>query len=98
MNLSTYGDVLFTYQQQFDELQLLMHQSVAVSMIIHGNGTGFDSYPGILSIPNVFTMQNVTPRMQGSLSDWKNHTQSQSVFFTGQIGFKDQLYPGRDGT
>ena len=57
----------------------------------NGNGTGFDSYPGTLSIPNVFTMQNVTLNA-GSLSDWRKHTQSQSVFFTGQIGLKDQLF------
>lgn len=56
-----------------------------------GRGTGFDSYPGTLSIPNVFVIGNVD--VNGGLpSDWKTHTQSQSVFFTGQVGFMDQLY------
>ncbi len=88
--LSTYGDVLFTYQQQFENFSV--NASVGGSINdYNGNGTGFDSYPGTLSIPNVFTMQNVTLNA-GSLSDWKKHTQSQSVFFTGQIGLKDQLF------
>ncbi len=88
--LSTYGDVLFTYQQQFENFSF--NASVGGSINdYNGNGTGFDSYPGTLSIPNVFTMQNVTLNA-GSLSDWKKHTQSQSVFFTGQIGLKDQLF------
>lgn len=88
--LSTYGDVLFTYQQQFENFSF--NASVGGSINdYNGNGTGFDSYPGTLSIPNVFTMQNVTLNA-GSLSDWRKHTQSQSVFFTGQIGLKDQLF------
>ncbi len=88
--LSTYGDILFTYQQQFENISI--NASVGGSINdYNGNGTGFDSYPGTLSIPNVFTMQNITLNA-GSLSDWKTHTQSQSVFFTGQIGLKDQLF------
>ncbi len=88
--LSTYGDALFTYQQQFENFSI--NASVGGSIKdYNGNGTGFDSYPGTLSIPNVFTMQNVTLNA-GTLSDWKTHSQSQSVFFTGQFGLKDQLY------
>lgn len=88
--LSTYGDVLFTYQQQFENFSV--NASVGASINDYtGNGTGFDSYPGALSVPNVFSMQNMTLN-KGSLTDWKTHTQSQSVFFTGQVGFKDQIY------
>ena len=89
-SLSSYGDVLFTYQQQFTNFSV--NASVGASINDYtGNGTGFDSYPGILSVPNVFTMQNCSLN-KGSLTDWKTHTQSQSVFFTGQVGFKDQIY------
>ena len=56
-SLSSYGDVLFTYQQQFTNFSV--NASVGASINDYtGNGTGFDSYPGILSVPNVFTMQN----------------------------------------
>lgn len=88
--LSTYGDMLFTYQQQLENFSI--NASVGASVNdYNGNGTGFDSYPGTLSVPNVFTMHNVTLN-KGALTDWKKHTQSQSVFFTGQVGFKDQLF------
>lgn len=88
--LSSYGDILFTYQQQFTNFSV--NASVGASINDYtGNGTGFDSYPGALSVPNVFTMQNCSLN-KGSLTDWKSHTQSQSVFFTGQVGFKDQIY------
>lgn len=88
--LNTYGDVLFTYQQQFKKFNV--NASVGASINDYtGRGTGFDSYPGTLSIPNVFVIGNVD--VNGGLpSDWKTHTQSQSVFFTGQVGFMDQLY------
>lgn len=88
--LRTYGDVLFTYQQQFNKFSV--NASVGGSINDYtGRGTGFDSYPGTLSIPNVFVIGNVD--VNGGLpSDWKTHTQSQSVFFTGQVGFMDQLY------
>ncbi|WP_300703274.1 SusC/RagA family TonB-linked outer membrane protein [Bacteroides sp.] len=88
--LNTYGDVLFTYQQQFKKFSV--NASVGGSVTDYtGRGTGFDSYPGTLSIPNVFVMGNVD--VNGGLpDDWKTHTQSQSVFFTGQVGFMDQLY------
>lgn len=88
--LRTYGDVLFTYQQQFNKFSV--NASVGASINDYtGRGTGFDSYPGTLSIPNVFVIGNVD--VNGGLpSDWKTHTQSQSVFFTGQVGFMDQLY------
>lgn len=88
--LTTYGDILFTYQQQFEKFSV--NASVGASINDYtGRGTGFDSYPGTLSIPNVFVIGNVD--VNGGLpSDWKTHTQSQSVFFTGQVGFMDQLY------
>lgn len=87
---NTYGDVLFTYQQQFKKFSV--NASVGASITDYtGRGTGFDSYPGTLSIPNVFVMGNVD--VNGGLpDDWKTHTQSQSVFFTGQVGFMDQFY------
>lgn len=88
--LSTYGDILLTYQQQFENFSV--NASIGGSINdYNGNGTGFDSFPGTLSVPNVFTMGNVSLN-KGSLTDWKTHTQSQSVFFTGQVGFKDQLF------
>lgn len=88
--LSTYADLLLTYQQQFTDFSV--NASVGASINDYtGNGTGFDSYPGTLSIPNVFTMGNMDLN-SGVLTDWKSHTQSQSVFFTGQLGWKDQLY------
>lgn len=88
--LTTYGDILFTYQQQFEKFSV--NASVGASINDYtGRGTGFDSYPGTLSIPNVFVIGNVN--VNGGLpSDWKTHTQSQSVFFTGQVGFMDQIY------
>lgn len=89
-SLSTYGDVLFTYQQNFEKFSV--NTSVGASINdYNGNGTGFDSYPGTLSVPNVFTMQNCFLN-KGSLTDWKTHTQNQAVFFTGQFGFMDQLF------
>ena len=89
-SLSTYGDILFTYQQNFEKFSI--NASVGASINdYNGNGTGFDSYPGALSIPNVFTMNNCSLN-KGSLTDWKTHTQSQAVFFTGQLGFMDQLF------
>lgn len=89
-SLSTYGDILFTYQQNFERFSV--NASVGASINdYNGNGTGFDSYPGALSIPNVFTMNNCSLN-KGSLTDWKTHTQSQAVFFTGQLGFMDQVF------
>ena len=62
-----------------------------LSTIILGNGTGFDSYPGsTLCAQRIHYAELLLE--QGSLTDWKTHTQSQSVFFTGQVGFKDQIY------
>lgn len=88
--LTTYGDVLFTYQQNFENFSV--NASVGASINDYtGNGTGFDSAQNGLYVPNVFTMQNMQLN-QSNLSDWKTHTQDQSVFFTGQLGFKDQLY------
>lgn len=88
--LTSYGDVLLTYQQQFKNFSV--NASIGASINDYtGNGTGFDSYPGILSVPNVFTMQNCTVN-KGTMTDWKTHKQDQSVFFAGQVGFKDQIY------
>lgn len=90
-SLTTYGDILFTYQQQFQNFSV--NASVGASINdYNAKGTGFDSGgTGKLFIPNIFTMQNIRLN-EGLLSDWQTHTQSQSVFFTGQIGFKDQIY------
>ncbi len=89
--LTTYGDLLFTYQQQFDDFSF--NASVGTSIDdYYGKGTGFDSGgTGLLYLPNIFVMQNVDLK-NGVLSDWKTHTQSQSVFFTGQVGFRDMVY------
>ena len=67
--LTTYGDILFTYQQQFEKFSV--NASVGASINDYtGRGTGFDSYPGTLSIPNVFVIGNVD--VNGGLpSDWK---------------------------
>lgn len=89
--LTTYGDILFTYQQQFEHFSV--NASVGASINdYYGKGTGFDSGgTGVLYLPNIFTMQNIRLN-DGLLSDWQTHTQSQSVFFTGQVGFKEQIY------
>lgn len=88
--LTTYGDILFTYQQQFKNFSV--NASVGGSVNDYNiKSTGFDSFPATLSIPNVFSMLNV-PLNSGSLSDVAKHRQSQSVFFTGQVGFRDMIY------
>lgn len=89
--LTTYGDLLLTYQQQFENISV--NASVGASINdYYGKGTGFDSGgTGLLYLPNIFVMQNIRLN-EGSLSEWESHTQSQSVFFTGQIGWKDRLY------
>ncbi|ADV42475.1 TonB-dependent receptor plug [Bacteroides helcogenes P 36-108] len=89
--LTTYGDILFTYQQQFENFSV--NASVGSSINdYYGKGTGFDSGgTGVLYLPNIFTMQNIRLN-DGLLNDWQSHTQSQSVFFTGQVGFKDQVF------
>ncbi len=88
--LTTYGDILFTYQQQFKNFSV--NASVGGSVNDYNiKSTGFDSFPATLSVPNVFSMLNV-PLNSGSLSDVAKHRQSQSVFFTGQVGFRDMIY------
>ncbi len=89
-NLNTYGDVLFTYQQQFKDFSVNASLGASINDY-YGKGSNFDSYPGTLSIPNVFTMTNVQLN-SGNIGNWNSHSQSQSVFFAGQLGLRDQIY------
>ena len=90
-SLNTYGDILLTYQQTFGDLAVNASVGTSISDY-YGKGTRFDNGSSCtLVIPNVFTLANM-PLNSGVVEDWASHTQSQSVFFTGQIGYKDQLF------
>lgn len=89
-SISSYGDLLLTYQQNFEHFSVTASAGASINDY-SGNGTGFDSAQNGLYVPNVFKMQNMLLN-KSNLSDWKTHTQTQAVFFTGQFGWKDQLY------
>lgn len=89
-NMSLYGDAMLTYQQQFNDF--MVNATVGGSINDNKwNSSGADSYPGKLYNPNVFTLTNIDLNA-GNVSQSKGHTQSQSVFFAGQVGYRDMLF------
>ena len=65
------------YQQQFTNFSV--NASVGASINDYtGNGTGFDSYPGIPPCAQRIYYAELLS-MQGSLTDWKTHTKPECV-------------------
>jgi TonB-linked SusC/RagA family outer membrane protein len=89
-SLSLYGDLMLTWQQQFGNFAV--NASVGTSINDNsGKSMGFDSYPGKLYNPNIFSINNIDLN-SGSNSLGKYHGQEQAVFFAGQLGFRDWLF------
>ncbi|MCC8198168.1 MAG: TonB-dependent receptor [Tannerellaceae bacterium] len=89
-SLSVYGDVMFTYQQEFKDFSVTTTAGASITDN-SGKSLGMDSYPGGLYNPNLFTVGNMDLNA-GSPSMNKYHGQEQAVFFAGQLGFRDMLY------
>jgi TonB-linked SusC/RagA family outer membrane protein len=89
--LSTYADLLLTYQKQIDN-NFSLSASLGTSITDQRNKSlRLDSRPGSLFFPNVFTVANMNLN-GGYITEENLHTQSQSVFFAGQLGFRDYLF------
>jgi len=89
-SLSAYADLLLTYQQQVGDFSL--SGTLGGSFNDHTyNSSDMDSYPAGLFNPNIFTLANINLNA-GSVGQSKGHTQEQSVFFAGQVGYKDWLF------
>lgn len=88
--LNLYGDFLVSYNQTWKDFAL--SSTIGTSILDkNGKNIGFDSYPGGLYLPNVFSAANINHNGSSpSLGSFREQTQS--VFFAGQLGFKDQLF------
>lgn len=89
-NLVAYGDVLMTFQKQIKDFSI----SATVGGSIKDNtykSHSLDSYPEPLYNPNIFRITNMNLNA-GRVEESKGHTQEQSVFFAGQVGYRDWLY------
>jgi len=88
--MNVYGDIMATYQQQFENFTV--NATVGASITDYNyKSSNMDSYPGGMYNPNIFTIPNINLNA-GSVGQSKNHTQSQSVFFAGQVGYRDWLF------
>lgn len=87
--LSAYGDFIFAYDQDFRNVSI--HTMVGASIKdTSGKGLGFDSTTHLYH-PNIFTVGNIDHSTSAPFLV-KYHSQEQSVFFAGQLGFKDWLF------
>lgn len=92
-NMNTYGDILLTYQSALGE-DFALNASVGSSITdqriktlrldSRGSGVG-------LFYPNVFTIGNMD-LSGGYIVEENIHRQDQSIFFAGQLGFRDWLF------
>jgi hypothetical protein len=89
-SLGLYGDIMLSYQQTFGDFAV--NATLGSSITDNrGKSMGIDSYPGGLYNPNLFNSGNIDYNA-GSPSLGQYHNQAQSVFFAGQVGYKDWLY------
>lgn len=89
--LSTYADLLMTYQKKLND-KFSVSASLGTSITDQRNKSlRLDSRPSTLFFPNVFTVANIDLN-GGYITEEDLHTQSQSIFFAGQIGFADCLF------
>ena len=87
--LSSYGDVIFAYDQDFRNFSL--HTAIGASIKdITGKNLGFDSTSHLYH-PNIFTVGNIDHSNSAPSLD-KYHVQEQAIFFEGQLGFRDWLF------
>jgi len=89
-NLVAYGDALLTYQKQVSDFSI----SATVGASIKDNtykSHSLDTYPEPLYNPNIFRITNMNLNA-GRIEENLGHTQEQSVFFAGQVGYKDWLF------
>jgi TonB-linked SusC/RagA family outer membrane protein len=90
--LDLYGDLLLTYQKTFGEFAVNATLGTSIAdytsnkSLVRSGGTGGMHYP------NIFIMQNINFKVGGDASQEIGHKQDQSVFFAGQLGFRDQVY------
>jgi len=89
-DLSVYGDIMLTYQQKFNDFSFNASLGSSIKDDT-GKSIGFDSYPGGMFNPNIFSVANIDHN-NSSPSSNKYHGQSQAVFFAGQVGYKDWLF------
>ncbi|MDR0938050.1 MAG: SusC/RagA family TonB-linked outer membrane protein [Mediterranea sp.] len=87
-SLDLYGDAMLTYHQTFGDFDVNATLGGAIKDA-RWRSSGVDSYPDGLYNPNLFSINNV---IGGSPSLGKGHSQEQSVFFSAQAGFREQLY------
>jgi TonB-linked SusC/RagA family outer membrane protein len=87
-SLDLYGDVMLVYKQTFGDFEINATAGAAIKDA-SWKSMGLDSYPDGLYNPNLFTINNI---IGGYPSLGKGHSQEQSVFFSGQLGWREQLY------
>ncbi|GHV71278.1 SusC/RagA family TonB-linked outer membrane protein [Bacteroidia bacterium] len=89
-DMNLYGDVLLTYLQQLGKLSVNATLGSSINDS-RGRSMGMDSFGGGLYNPNIFSIGNINLNSSRP-SLGKSHSQSQAVFFAGQLGFSDWLF------
>jgi len=84
-----YGDVLLSYSKEINDISISATAGASINDTKE-QGLLLDSRDGGLEIANVFSVGNMLAL--GYLEESKGHEQTQSVFGTAQIGFKDYLF------
>lgn len=90
-HLNTYGDILLTYQDKYGDnfaLNIFAGGSISDEKV---KSLRLDSRPGSLYFPNVFTVANMHLD-DGYVNEQNIHTQDQSLFFAGQLAYRDVLF------
>lgn len=87
--LSTYGDLIFAYNQDFRLVSVQTAVGASIRDVI-GKNLGFDSTSHMYH-PNIFSVGNIDHSNSTPFLD-KYHAQEQSVFIAGQLGIKDWLF------
>ena len=88
-NKQTYADVLLNYTTQFSDFRL----NVTAGTSILDNKTSAFSIGGpLLTIPNFFSLTNISPGSFSASQTVQEENQTQAVFLSGTLGYRQRLF------
>ncbi|WP_162852494.1 SusC/RagA family TonB-linked outer membrane protein [Dinghuibacter silviterrae] len=85
----TYADLMANYTTDFSNFNL--HLTVGTSIL--DNKTSGDTIGGpLLTVPNFFSLVNISPANMTIKQTVQQENQTQAVFFSGTLGYKQRLF------
>ncbi|QNK64278.1 SusC/RagA family TonB-linked outer membrane protein [Pedobacter sp. PAMC26386] len=84
-----YSDILLTFKKEISDFSIT---AIGGASLQDNKSSALSAGGALFTVPNFFSLSNISQNKIGASQTIQTHDQTQSIFFTGQAGYKQKLF------